>query len=73
MLKTILIFIFKLIMYFITLFIWFRFLIPPMLSYPDNIIFFVGVFSTIIFSLSWFYFLLLTINKFLNKFTNENN
>jgi len=71
--KTILIFTFKFITYFIVLFVWFRFLMPPMLSYPDDVIFFVGVFSTIIFSLSWFYFFILTVNKFLNKLSNEDN
>jgi hypothetical protein len=46
---------------------------PPMLSYPDDVIFAVGIFSTIIFSLAWFYFFILTVNKFLKKLTNEDN
>lgn len=72
--KTIFIFIFKLIMYFISLFLWVRVFMPKLLSAPNDFLFGTGFILTAIFTLFWTYFLIKTFINFSKQINeNENN
>lgn len=77
MIKSIFIFIAKIIGYFLIIFTWFRLIAPFFISYPSNTLVIIGVLGSIAVTLLWLYFIIKTIQKFfliLNKTKqNENN
>lgn len=63
----------KLISFALSLFLWMRFALPSMLSYPNDYVVIGGFILTLIFIFFWIKFLIKTINKFSKNKNNENN